>query len=406
MKPSTHKEIRDKFIQGLPKDTVNFVFSGAPIRKSADSEYPFYTNRNFYYLTGIEEPEAILVMDTRDNSTKLFLRDVDETMEKWVGYYLKDDQAKEISLIDDVRYHSDWEDYLNDLLEQDVKIGIDSDDDHYQSKPHGSGLSFATLWDPKQIVDIKDNFVKARMVKHPEEVEKIKDALSLTHDAIVEMVEEIKPGNNENDVWARFEYYGKRNMATPMFDTILAGGKQATILHYIDNNKTLEDGDLLLCDLGLKKDGYGADVSITLPINGKFTSRQKEIYEAVLNTFYAVEKAIRPGITLLDLQELAKEKLAQACKDLGIIKSVDEITNYYYHGIGHSLGLDTHDVWVGKDYKLEPGNVITNEPGLYIAEENIGIRIESDFLVTEDGCVDLGPQIPKKVEDIEALFTK
>lgn len=216
----------------------------------------------------------------------------------------------------------------------------------------------------------------------------------------------MKPGNNENDVAARFAYEGAREHGDLMFDSILASGKNATVLHYVQNNQPLVDGELLLFDLGIRVNGYGADISRTFPINGTFTPRQKEVYQLVLDTFHAVNDAIRPGVSIMTLNDIAKELLAEGCVRLGLITDHRDVDRYYYHSIGHSLGLDTHDVWLDRNAPLVAGNVITNEPGLYIAEEGIGIRIETDALVTEESFEDLGPQIIREVAAIEAYLNR
>lgn len=398
MNKQTYIDIRTKVIEKLPKDTVTFLFSGAGVRRSSDAEYPFSANRNFVYMSGIEEPEAVLVID---GEPILFIRDIDPLKEKWMGYYITIKQAQEVSGISDVRFFSEFDEYVDSVLARDVKIGVDLDHDTYSDVAHGSGIIFASAFDKEDIVNVFDVLVQARMVKHPDEVEAIKAALELTNKAILSSLEEMKPGNNENDIAARFQYEAHRAHGDLMFDTILAGGKNAVVLHYIENNQDLKDGDLVLFDLGVRKGFYGADISRTFPINGKFSERQRAVYQEVLDCFHAVNEAIRPGINLIDLQELAKEKLALSCKKLGLIESSDDVIDYYYHGIGHSLGLDTHDVWSDRAHKLEAGNILTNEPGLYIAEWGIGVRIETDVLVTEDGNIDLAPYIIREVDEIE-----
>lgn len=401
MNKHTYIDLRKKVMDALPKNTVSFLFSGAGVRRSADSDYPFSANRNFVYLTGIEEPEAALVLDDKPI---LFIRDIDPFQEKWVGYYMTIEEAQEVSGIEDVRFFSEFDAYVDSVLARDVKIGVDLDHDTYSDVVHGSGVMFASDMGKENIVNIFDVLTLARSVKHPDEVEAIKEALKATDKAILSALTEMKPGNNENDVASRFQYEAHKVHGDLMFDSILAGGSNAVVLHYIENNDKLKDGDLLLFDLGVRKGHYGADISRTFPINGKYSDRQRAVYQEVLDCFHAVNEAIRPGISTNDLQELAKEKLAQSCKKLGLIESTDDVINYYYHGIGHSLGLDTHDVWPSRDHKLEAGNVITNEPGLYIAEWGIGVRIETDVLVTEDGCEDLAPYIIREVDEIEAYL--
>ncbi|QIK69001.1 M24 family metallopeptidase [Erysipelothrix sp. HDW6C] len=406
MNKDTYSAIRKNIMTALPKNTVTFLFSGMGVRKSADSEYPFYANRNFYYATGIEEPEAVLVFDKDNDQTILFLRDIDPNMEKWVGYFMKDIEAQVISGIEDIRYFSEFDAYVESVLARDVQIGLDFDHDTLTEAIHGSGISFADYVGEERVINIFEDIVSCRMVKLPEEVEAIKEAIEVTNQAILSSLEMMKPGNNENDVAARFLYEGNKAHGELMFDTILAGGKNATVLHYVENNNELHDGDLLLFDLGIKVNGYGADISRTFPINGKFTERQREVYQVVLDTFHAVNEAIRPGISIVTLNDLAKEYLAEGCIRLGLIDDPKDVSRYYYHSIGHSLGLDTHDVWLDRDAPLVQGNVITNEPGLYIAEEGIGIRIETDVLVTEESNEDLGPQIIREIDEIEAYLAK
>ena len=187
------------------------------------------------------------------------------------------------------------------------------------------------------------------------------------------------------------------------FATIAASGKNATVLHYGDNNCKTNDNELMLLDLGAQYKLYNADISRTFPLNGKFTERQKEIYSIVLKANEEVMKAVRPGITTLDLQKKCKEILAEGCKRIGLIKEDAELDKYYFHGVSHPLGLDTHDVRI-RGMKLKPGMVLTDEPGLYIPEEGIGIRIEDDILVTEDGYENLSAGIIKSIEEIEKFM--
>ena len=319
---------------------------------------------------------------------------------------MRKEEAQAISGIKDVRYFEDFDKFLNSVLNRKTRIGLDLDQKNFTEEAYGSAMSMADYVGIERVIDLTEIFVRARMVKFPEEVEAIKHAAEVTNVAIEKMLEELKVGNNENDMASRFLYETNKRHGNLMFDTIIASGKNATVLHYIENNQELKDGDMVLVDLGSCVNAYGADISRTYPINGKYTDRQKEVYEHVLETFHTVNAAARPGVSLRELNDLAKEKLAQACKDLGLIEKIEDVEKYYYHSIGHSLGLDTHDVWTDRDFPLEEGNVITVEPGLYIEEEGIGVRIETDLLITKDGAEDLAPQILVEVEDIENFLNK
>lgn len=406
MNHKTYQDLRARFFDRVEEDTVSFLFSGVPIRKSADSTYPFQANRNFRYLTGIEEEAAVLVMDKRCDRATLFIRDIDEFKEKWMGYFIQPEVATVISGIEDVRYLSEFETYYDALIMSGAKIGIDSDHDVISDEFNAGPLGIIQEVSEDRIVDIFPTLVALRSVKHPDEVAAIKHALKVTNDAIEAALLDMKPGNNENDLAAAFQYEGMKQGGDLMFDTIMASGANAVVLHYISNNAPLVDGEMILFDLGIRVNGYGGDISRTYPINGRFTDQQKEVYQAVLDCFHAINAAAKPGISLLDLNEIAKAHLGASLIKMGLISDLEDVGEYYYHGVGHSLGLDTHDVWFGRDAILEAGNVITNEPGLYIKEWGIGVRIETDLLITEEGNEDLAPFIKREVEDIEALLQK
>ena len=195
----------------------------------------------------------------------------------------------------------------------------------------------------------------------------------------------------------------KRSTST----TIAATGKNATVLHYVDNNAEMKDGDLILFDLGAEYNCYNADITRTFPISGKFTERQKEVYNSVLKVNEEIINLIKPGMKYKDINEKATELIAEECIKLGLIKDKSEVRKYYYHSIGHSLGMDTHDIETPhRDIIFEPGVVFTVEPGIYIQEEGIGIRIEDDILVTNEGVINLSSDIIKSVDDIENFMDK
>jgi len=404
MEATVYKKIRQNLMSDLPKDSVSFIMSGTEIRKSADAVYPFYANRNFVYATGIEEPLAVLVFDKRFNKEILFLRDVDPFMEKWVGHYMRAEEAQAISGIDDVRYFEEFDSYFEEVKANANIIGLDFDHDQDAEEYIASAKMMRNVLRKQNVKNVFPVFVKNRMVKLPEEIRKIEEAIAVTDIAIKGMLEEMKPGANEKAMEARFIYEGQKRHGLEMFDTIIAGGKNATTLHYISNDQTLNDHELVLVDLGICVDHYGADISRTYPINGKFSERQKEVYNAVLSVMKEITNAIKPGISIAELNIMSRELLGKACIKLGLIDDIEDVDQYYYHSIGHSLGLDTHDVWSDREAPLVPGNVITNEPGLYIAEEQIGIRLETDVLVTKEGHRDLAPQIMIEVEEVEKFL--
>jgi len=243
-----------------------------------------------------------------------------------------------------------------------------------------------------------------RTVKDEAEIECIRRAIDITREGVIAMMQHARPGMREYELEAHFDFaLRSRGVREHAFPPIVAGGERACVLHYVDNDQVIEDGQLVLCDLGAQYGCYSADITRTFPISGRFTARQREIYNIVLAAMEATIEAIRPGVTTGELNDVTRSVLAQELKRIGLIQDDSEVARYYYHGVSHRLGLDTHDVGSPK-WPLEAGDVITVEPGLYIAEEGIGIRIEDDVLVTEDGAVNLSLSIPKDPDEIERIM--
>ena len=235
----------------------------------------------------------------------------------------------------------------------------------------------------------------------------IREAISITDRALQNVMSHLKPGMKEYQVQADFEYTVNYLGADgTSFPTIAGSGANGTMLHYETNRDTCEDGTLLLLDLGAKVQGYCADITRTYPVNGVFTPRQRAVYEVVLAANRAVAAAARPGVTLSGLNEICKQVLAEGCMKLGLIDSAEKIGTYYMHGVSHHLGIDVHDVSAGRDEPMKPGAVITDEPGLYIDEWEIGIRIEDDLLICEDGCEVLSADVIREADEIEAFMAQ
>jgi Xaa-Pro aminopeptidase len=239
------------------------------------------------------------------------------------------------------------------------------------------------------------------MYKDEFEVNEIRRAISYSKAGVEAILSVATPGINERSIVAMYEYALKtHNSEGNSFNPIVASGANATTLHYEENDQTAEDGSLVLCDLGALAGPYASDISRTFPVNGKFTDRQKEIYELVLSVNKACIDFVKPGIMMSELNLHARNLLAEGAMKLGMIQSPDEISKYYYHNVSHYLGLDVHDVG-SYLIPLKAGVVLTIEPGFYIEEESIGIRIEDNVLVTETGSINLSESIIKEVKDIE-----
>ena len=404
---------RKKLIESMKENSLLILFAGSAPYRSADQVYKFTPNRNFYYLTGIDEPNVIVtILKTEKEAIEtVYVEREDELMAKWVGRAISKDEASEISGIKSTKYLDEFDSTISSYIDKRgiSKIYLDLERQSINipsTKAQDMANTLRVKYPHLKIKNIFHNIAKLRMVKNDREVELIQKAIGITKEGILAMAKNITPGMKEYEVEAYFDFKIKSLGASAhAFSTICAAGKNATVLHYEDNNQEAKDGDLILFDLGAEYDYYCSDISRTIPINGKFTDRQKQIYQIVLNAMKEVEKNTKPGLTLADLNNIAKKALAKGCMEIGLIEKEEEIGKYYFHSVGHSLGLDTHDVWI-VDSKLEEGAVITNEPGLYIEEEGIGIRLEDDLLVTKDGCINLSKDIPVEIEDIEALMSK
>ena len=408
-------ENRKRFAKELDEVSLYIAFAGkAPIR-SADQHYPFCPKRNFYYLTGIENPSIILTMykdKTGEITETLYLERYDEVVAKWDGAVLNREDAKERSGIEKFR---DVEDFKKDMAGylygvDKLHVLLDLENRYFAPGETPEARFAAEIKDSYPHIRLENAYpilTKLRTIKSKEEIKQLQKACDLTGEAIMYMMENSKPGMMEYEYSAYFDFHLRKNgVRQNAFNSICGSGKNATILHYKDNNCKTKDGDMILFDLGGEWGYYAADISRTFPVNGVFTARQKELYNIVLEAQRKVIAKIKPGVPYKELNEIVINHYAKELKSIGLIKEKDEVAKYYYHGVGHMLGLDVHDPGKGREFDLKKGMVLTVEPGLYIAEENIGIRIEDDVLVTENGCQVLSAGIIKTVEDIEAFMAK
>ena len=406
-----HVKKCNELLDQIEDKSMVLLTSGKPIKSSADENYQFCVNRNFYYLTGINDRNVILMLIKAKGVIKklIFIEKPDLFMEKWVGKTISKDEAKLISGIEQIEYLDNLNRLINHTIDElNIKnIYIDDEDDKLIHFGKDLISEYSAL-EKLNEHNIYASIVKLRSVKEQEEIDALKLAIHTTNEGIINMLENLKPMMYENEIEAYFDHSLKDKKKARAFTTIAAGGKRGTTLHYITNDQIVNDNELILFDLGATEKHYCADISRTFPINGKFTKRQREIYEIVLLAQRNVINAIKPGLTTSDLQKITIETYQKELKRIGLIKNgtAEEVRKYYFHGVSHSLGLDTHDVGLEHTDKLVPGCVITVEPGLYLEEEEIGIRIEDDVLVTVNGCEILSKEIIKEVDDIELFFAK
>ena len=415
MNKNIYKFNRDNLLDKIKDNSIVILFAGKAIQKTGDQTYPFTPNRNFYYLTGIKEEDHILVM-TKINgvkSSKLYIKDIDLEMEKWVGKSIRKEEAEEIAAVDEVKFKSQFDGDIHGMINMKEEINLYLDLERMSANREGTishrfANEITTKYPQVRINNVYSKIGELRLKKSQEEVDKIKKAIEITKSGIEKLMSEARVGMKEYELEAYFDFNCKVKGATGLaFTTIAAAGENATTLHYVDNNCELKENDLILFDLGAEYNCYNADISRTFPVNGKFTERQKEVYNAVLRVNEEIINLIKPGMKYKDVNEKATELIAEECIKLGLIKDKSEVRKYYYHSIGHSLGMDTHDIETPhRDIIFEPGVVFTVEPGIYIAEEGIGIRIEDDILVTEDGVINLSSDIIKTVEEIENFMSK
>lgn len=406
---------RNKILTLLEDNSIAILFAGQARKKSGDESFPFDVNRNFFYLTGIEQENSVLMLVKCDGELNeyLFIDEKNEKIEKWTGIKLTVDEASEISGIKTVLLRSTFEGKIDAVFANNMshfgeinQVYLDLEKE-LKIDECVSTIHFADQIKEKyhvNVVDINPIVLKERMVKSPAEIGCIREAIETTDLGIRNALRVMEPGRYEYNLRNAFEYSIFEEYGTTLaFSTIVAAGKNGVILHYPEAKDVLNDGDLVLFDLGAAKSHYSADISRTFPINGVFSELQRKIYQIVLDCNKATINFIRPGISLVELNEFAKNFLAEECYEKGLISSKEDISRVYYHSVSHHLGLDTHD---GNDRSspLEPGNVVTVEPGLYFAEYNIGIRIEDDVLVTETGREVLSKDVIKEVNDIERLL--
>lgn len=415
MKNEVFELNRRRLAEKLDDNSLLILFAGNAPKKTGDEKYQFTPNRNFYYLTGINEEDHIFVMEKSNGNTtaKMFIKEIDEEKEKWLGKTIRKEEVYEISKIEEVSYLGDFRPYLNKILNESVEktIYLDLERDEFDSFPSISNAFASELRNKYANVNIKNVFplmAPLRLVKSKEEVEEMQKAVDITIEGVKSIMKNIKPGMKEYELEAYFEFEcRRRGVCDYAFKTIAAAGKNATILHYVDNNSEAKDGDLILFDLGAQVNYYNGDISRTFPVNGKFTERQKEVYEAVLRVNERVISELKAGVNFLEMNKKSREWIAEECINLGLIEDKKDVSKYYWHSIGHSLGLDTHDIDnPGRNTTLEPGMIYTVEPGIYIAEEGIGIRIEDDVLITESGNEVLTKDMIKSVKDIEEFMAK
>ncbi len=407
---------REKLFAMMKENSMAIIFAGTSKIASEDEAYPFVVNNSFFYLAEIKQENSVLLLikGIGERKTYLFVDEYNELKEKWTGKRLTYQQASDISHLENVYSTNNFDNMLNLVmanngnqygriesvyidLTPEVKIGETKSTQTFAEE-------LTSRYADIIVLDVKPLVTALRMVKSDYEIGKLRSAIAATHNGINKLIVSLKPGMFEYELADIFEFYGREHGRHSLaFSTIIANAKNATCLHYPTQESVIQPDTLILFDLGYKHDGYCADISRTFPVSGKFEGMQKDVYAAVLKTNKAIIEYARAGLTIMDLQNRAREILKDELVTLHLLKPEEDVTKYYFHNVSHHLGLDTHDA-SNREKPLEEGNVITVEPGLYIPELGIGVRIEDDVLIHNDHAECLSIEIPKEIADIEKLF--
>lgn len=415
-------ENRKKFAAQLPPNSMAILFASDEMPRSADQAFVFRQNPDLFWLTGIDQEKTILIIypDCPNPIYReaLFLRKTNEIIAVWEGHKYTKEEAKAASGIDKINWTESFEEVLPSLMAycEHVYLNLNENDRAANEVPY-KDVRFANELKYKfpahSIKRLGPIMSKLRSVKHATEIELIQRACNITRDAFIRVCKFMKPGVMEYEVEAEIIHEFIRQRATGhAYTPIIASGYNACVLHYIENNRVCNDGDLVLMDFGAEYANYAADLTRTIPANGKFTQRQKDVYNAVLRVMKQAKTMLKPGAILADYNKEVGNIMETELIGLGLLNKDDVAKQdkenplykkYYMHGASHFLGIDVHDI--GDRYApMQVGNVFTCEPGIYIPEEKLGIRIENDILITENGIVDLMQDIPIEIEEIEELM--
>ncbi|HEY3580214.1 MAG TPA: Xaa-Pro aminopeptidase [Pyrinomonadaceae bacterium] len=423
-----------EFMRRMQPNSVAIIPAAREATRSNDTHYRFRQDSDFFYLTGFEEPEAIAVIKPGEtHEYVLFVRPRDPEREIWDGRRAGVEGAKSEFGAQEAfpvaEFDAKLTDILNDAETLYYRLGVhhDLDDKIVREIARMRGLNRKPIHPPTTIIDPATIVHELRVIKSPDELELMQKAADIAAEAHVEAMKAARPGMREYELEALIEQVFRRHGAAgPAYTSIVGAGPNATVLHYINNDGELRDGELLLVDAGAEYKGYASDITRTFPINGRYSQPQREIYELVLKAQMSCVEMVRPGVTHDQLKQHSIEVLTEGMIELGLLQGEPEqvikdkkYEKFYMHGLGHMLGIDVHDVgayYHGKESRaLEPGVVMTVEPGLYIAPDTkdvpekylgIGVRIEDDVLCTNNGPRVLTNKVPKDPQEVEALMAR
>jgi Xaa-Pro aminopeptidase len=413
---------RKNFVSRIKEASLALFYANDEFPRSGDQNFIFKQNPDFFYLTGIDQEQSILLLfpDCPNLLYRevLFLRQTNEHIAIWEGHKYTKEEAKAASGIQSVYWLSDFDNILHSIVNyaNHIYINTNENDRYAQSVPYRDLRMLEELRAKYPLHKYERSapiMRDLRPVKSDIEIELTKKACAITNDAFRRVLKFVKPGVAEYEIEAEIIHEFIRQRATGhAYSPIIASGKNAVVLHYIDNNQVCKDGEVILFDFGAEYANYNADMSRSIPVNGRFTKRQRDVYDAVLRVMKAATKMIVAGTVWNDYHDEVGKIMTGELIDLGLLKKHEVekqdpkmplYKKYFMHGTSHHLGLDVHD-YASRYKPFEVGNLLTCEPGIYIPEENLGIRLENNILITADGNIDLMADIPLEADEIETIM--
>ncbi len=420
--PELFKFNRKRFMQKMLPDSIAIFHSNDMMPRNGDTFFPFRQNSDLLYLSGLDQEETVVVLfpDCAKEGYEevAFIKETSERIAQWEGAKLSKEEAAEISGIDKVFWLSEMDAILTEMILLSKRIYLNLAENYRFQQPVPSrDLRYAQELRAKYPLHkyhrSQPLLKQLRMLKSNFEIEVMQQAIDITDKAFHRVLEFVKPGVMEFEIEAEISNVFLRNRAKHhAYEPILASGKNACVLHYVSNDKKCQDGDLILMDFGAEYGNYAADLSRTIPVNGQFTKRQADVYNAVLRVMKTATDMLVPGTTLDEYNKEVGLLMQSELIDLQLIDKTDiknqdpdwpAYKTYFMHGTSHHLGLDVHDS-SHKEAPFQSGMVFTCEPGIYIPEESIGVRIENDILITDQEPIDLMQKIPREIEEIEELM--
>ena len=406
MKKEFHIGNRERLYAMLPQDSLLILFAGEELRKSADAYYPFYANRNFVYLTGIQQKQSVLVSCKASDGAvteRLYLLPKDAMAERWTGRRLDKEEAYELSGIADIRALEDLEADLQTENRGCVCLDLHKQAEEDIDLP---AHRFARRFPADRVHNINPFIRRLRTIKQPCEIEALRRAEEMTKAGILAMMRASRPGMWEYQYKAEFDRaLGQFSPREAGFQSIISAGRNNFCIHYDAYTGQAGDGDMILNDVGAQYDNLIVDVSRGWPCNGKFTEKQRLLYECALQTSDYLFSVIRPGMKMADVDATVRSYNARLLVQAGVMESEADVGTYMWHGGAHHIGYDVHDA-VETPEILAPGMVFCVDVGIYHEGWGIGFRLEDNCLVTEDGCENLSAAIPRTIEEIEAVMKK